>query len=181
MSPLRRVAASSSACRLPRNPATYTSSTRSAGVTCAPVYASTVASAAGPHWYSVCGKNGTSASSAGAGPGGSVSPFPAQPPSSSAASSRLDLLEDINDADELENQQDDEHDADDAEQIAARRQVLEVVRERLQLLVRHRGDALVRGLRIDAELLELAAHFLAREHGIDAGDGRIAVDGRDVL
>ena len=68
-------------------PATYTASTKLASVTLVPSCASTVASAAGPHWYSVCGKNGTSASSTG-GTDGTLarSTCAAQPPSRTASS-----------------------------------------------------------------------------------------------
>ena len=80
------------------------------------------------------------------------------------------MLEDVNDADELEDQQHEEHDADDGEHIAAGRQVLEIRRERSQLLIGQCRDAFAGRDGVDAVSLELAAHFLAREHGVDARD-----------
>jgi hypothetical protein len=62
--PWRRAAASISIWKLPLRSGTYTCDTRSSGFTLTFALASTVASAAGPHWYSVCGKNGTLFSSA---------------------------------------------------------------------------------------------------------------------
>src|SRR5262245_49708179 len=115
MRPCRRVAPSSSGWRLPFSPSTYTSGTSRSASTSAPACASTVASAAGPHWYSVCAKNGTAVSSTACVVGGSCG-APAQPATRSAARSALDLVEDINDADELEDQRHDERDADDADQ-----------------------------------------------------------------
>jgi hypothetical protein len=60
----RRAAATISACRLPPRAGTYSSGRSASGVAGTPLAASTVASAAGPHWSVSSGKNGTCSSSA---------------------------------------------------------------------------------------------------------------------
>src|SRR5690606_24499543 len=57
--PRARAAAASSMARLPRQPGNQTSSTSLSGDAGVPAACSIDASAAGPHWYSCCAKNGT--------------------------------------------------------------------------------------------------------------------------
>src|SRR5512135_1080653 len=155
----------SSACRLPARPGMYTSGTSESAVTPTPAADSTVASAAGPHWYRSCGKNGVASSSTRAGPalavaGASTGPRAAHPAMASAApmvsAARTgpgaviplarrrglrEFLEDVDDADGLEDQQHQEHDADDGEGIGARGHVGHLASQCPQLCIRQRSDA----------------------------------------